>query len=67
MKTYIRSFLFFITMFGLIVFSCWISSMFRIAEVFTRFLSRHIWLAAIVAVWLLVSYIKSNIRKKKEL
>lgn len=67
MKTYIRSFLFFIMMFGLIVFSCWISSALRIAEMFTRFLSRHIWLAAIIAIWLLVSYIKSNIRKTKEL
>lgn len=65
MKIYIRSFLFIMTMLLVIVLACCLSSVFRIADMFTMFLVRHLWITIIILILLLVSYIKSIRRKMK--
>lgn len=65
MKIYIRSFLFIMTMLLVIVLAYYLSSVFRIADMFTMFLVRHLWIEIIILILLLISYIKSIRRKMK--
>lgn len=66
MKDYIRAILFILAMCGIITVCCVLSHVFRIAEIITLFLTRHIWLAIIIGVLCLMSYIKSVRRKMRD-
>lgn len=65
MKDYIRAFIFVLILICIIPICCILSHVFGIAEAFTIFLIRHIGIAIIITVLLLISYIKSVQRKMK--
>lgn len=65
MKNYIKSLLYILALLGIVIITCWIGATCKWIMYIEIFLTKHIWLTVIIAILLLISYIKSVIKRMK--
>lgn len=66
MKDYLKTLGFIFSLLGVVVLVCIIGATSKYIMYIEMFLAKHIWLAVIIAIVLLVFYIKSIIRKLRK-
>lgn len=66
MKNYLKAIGYIVFLLGFIILVCLVGATSKYIMYIEMFLAKHIWVAVIIAIVLLISYIKSVIRKMRK-